>query len=682
MTNIQLAKSAGFCFGVKRACDAVYQALSEGKNLYLLGELIHNSRVMADIASKGGKTVESVSQIPPDGIAVIRAHGVPPSVIEELLDKQIPYIDMTCPFVKKIHNIVAEESKKDRKIIIYGKKEHPEVIGISGYCAQPIVTMDFEEIRDLIQPDDAVSVVAQTTVEKDKFYNFIKFLKKGCKLLSIFDTICSATNERQAEAETLAKKSDIMFVIGGKKSSNTIELYRKSKAVLENTYLIESAEELKALLAAQPQLKNILYTNFNVVGVTAGASTPAVSIEEVIAVMAEEKMMTSEFAEQLENYLASPVHINKRVTCTVEQITETEVRVSIPGYKGLGYIPADELTDDSSTKPADLVKIGDEINAIVIKPNDVEGTCLLSKKRVDSEQNMVAIKEAFDNQTILEGKVVSVIKGGLLVSVNSVRIFVPASQASLRYVQDLTSMQNTTVSLKIIDFDERRNRATGSIKVVLAAEQKAKEEAFWATAEEGKTYQGTVKSLTTFGAFVDIGGVDGLVHITELSWSRIKHPSEVVKVGQEIEVYIKALDTEKKKISLGFKKECDNPWNKFMDTVNLNDTITVKIVRIVPFGAFAEILPGVDGLIHISQIANKHIAKPEDELSLGMNVEVKVIEIDAEKKKVSLSMRELLAPSEQKDAQKEAVAEEVTEEAAEEVAEEATEEVAEEATEE
>lgn len=673
MTNIQLAKSAGFCFGVKRACDSVYQALAEGKKLYLLGELIHNSRVMADIGEKGGKTVETVSQIPSDGIAVIRAHGVPPSVMEELNEKNISYIDMTCPFVKKIHNIVAEESAKNRKIIIYGKKEHPEVIGISGYCTDPLVTMDYDEIKDLIHPDDSVSVVAQTTVEKDKFYNFIKFLKKGCNFIAIFDTICSATNERQAEAETLAQKSDIMFVIGGKKSSNTIELYEKSKAVLENTYLIESAGELKTLLAEQPQLKNILYTNFNVVGVTAGASTPAVSIEEVIAVMAEEKMMTSEFAEQLENYLVSPVHINKRVTCTVEQITETEVRVSIPGYKGLGYIPADELTDDSSVKPADLVKIGDEINAIVIKPNDVEGTCLLSKKRVDSEANMVAIKEAFDNQTILEGKVISVIKGGLLVSVNSVRIFVPASQASLRYVQDLSSMQNTTVSLKIIDFDERRNRATGSIKVVLAAEQKAKEEAFWATAEEGKTYQGTVKSLTTFGAFVDIGGVDGLVHITELSWSRIKHPSEVVKVGQDIEVYIKALDTEKKKISLGFKKECDNPWNKFMDTVNLNDTITVKIVRIVPFGAFAEILPGVDGLIHISQIANKHIAKPEDELSLGMEVEVKVIEIDAEKKKVSLSMRELLAPSEQKDAQKEDAAEEVLEEATEEATE-ATEE--------
>lgn len=668
MTNIQLAKSAGFCFGVKRACDAVYQALSEGKKLYLLGELIHNNRVMADILEKGGKTVETVSQIPPDGIAVIRAHGVPSSVMEELSQKNITCIDMTCPFVKKIHNIVAEESKKNRKIIIYGKKEHPEVIGISGYCKDPIVTMDFNEIKDFIHPDDEISVVAQTTVEKDKFYNFIKFLKKGCNLVAIFDTICSATNERQAEAEMLAKKSDVMFVIGGKKSSNTIELYQKSKAVLEQTFLIESAEELKTLLAEQPQLKNILYTNFNVVGVTAGASTPAVSIEEVIAVMADEKMMTSEFAELMENYLVSPVHINKRVTCTVEQITETEVRVSIPGYKGLGYIPADELTDDSSVKPADLVKVGDEINAIVIKPNDVEGTCLLSKKRVDSEQNMVAIKEAFDNQTILEGKVVSVIKGGLLVSVNSVRVFVPASQASLRYVQDLSSMQNTTVSLKIIDFDERRNRATGSVKVVLAAEQKAKEEAFWATAEEGKTYQGTVKSLTTFGAFVDIGGVDGLVHITELSWSRIKHPSEVVKVGQDIEVYIKSLDTEKKKISLGFKKECDNPWNKFMDTVKLNDTITVKIVRIVPFGAFAEILPGVDGLIHISQIANKHIAKPEDELSLGMEVEVKVIEIDAEKKKVSLSMRELLAPSEQKDAQK---AEEVAEatDAAEEVAE-------------
>ena len=675
--KIEVAKTAGFCFGVKRACDSVYQALEQKKPLFLLGELIHNSRVMSDIEKKGGKTVETPSQIPSHGIAVIRAHGVPRSVMEELEARKIEWIDMTCPFVKKIHNIVEEEAAKQRKIIIYGKKEHPEVIGISGYCENPIVSMDYDEIKDLIHPDDKISVVAQTTVEKDKFYNFIKFLKKGCNHIAVFDTICCATKQRQAEAESLAQKSGAMFVIGGKKSSNTIELYQKSKAVLEDTYLIESAEELRELLSKNNQLKNILYTNFNVVGVTAGASTPAVSIEEVIAVMAEEKIVTNEFEAQLENYLVSPVHINKRVTCTVEQITETEVRVSIPGYKGLGFIPADELTDDSSLKPADLVKIGDEINAIVIKPNDVEGTCLLSKKKIDSEVNMSAIKEAFESGEILEGKVVAVIKGGLLVSVNSVRVFVPASQASLRYVQDLTSLQNTTVPLKIIDFDDKRNRATGSVKVVLAAEQKAKEEAFWATAEEGKTYQGTVKSLTNFGAFVDIGGVDGLVHITELSWSRIKHPSEVVKEGQEIEVYIKALDTEKKKISLGFKKEVDNPWNKFMNTVNLNDVITVKIVRIVPFGAFAEILPGVDGLIHISQIANKHIAKPEDELSLGMEVEVKVIEIDAEKKKVSLSMRELLAPSKQKDANKAAVeeaTEEVVEEAAEEVAEEATEE--------
>lgn len=657
--NIKLAKSAGFCFGVKRACDTVYEALNEQKDLYLLGELIHNNRVMEDISEKGGKTVEDVSEVPQNAVAVIRAHGVPPSVTQSLEEKNISYIDLTCPFVKKIHNIVSEEFQKGQKIIIYGKKEHPEVVGISGYCKNALITMDYEEIRDQIHPEDHVSVVAQTTMEKEKFYNFIKFLKKGCNWVSIFDTICSATRQRQAEAEELAKESDMMVVIGGKRSSNTMELYQKSKAVCPHTYLIESAEDLNELLQTNPKLKKFLYTNFKVVGVTAGASTPSCSIEEVISVMAEEKIVTSEFEEQLENYLVSPVHINKRVTCTVEQITETEVRVSIPGYKGLGFIPADELTDDSSVKPADLVKIGDEINAIVIKPNDVEGTCLLSKKKVDSELNMTAIKEAFESGAILEGKVVSVIKGGLLVSVNSVRVFVPASQAALRFVSDLSTMQNETVSLKIIDFDERRNRATGSIKAVLAAEQKEKEAKFWADAEEGKTYQGTVKSLTTFGAFVDIGGVDGLVHITELSWSRIKHPSEVVKVGQEIEVYIKALDTEKKKISLGFKKEVDNPWTKFMNTVNLNDVITVKIVRIVPFGAFAEILPGVDGLIHISQIANKHIAKPEDELSLGMEVEAKVIEIDAEKKKVSLSIRELLAPSEHKDA--ETVAEEVAE---------------------
>ena len=381
--------------------------------------------------------------------------------------------------------------------------------------------------------------------------------------------------------------------------------------------------------------------------------------------MSDERILTNEeFEKELENYLVSPVHTGRRVTGTVEQITETEVRINIPGYKGVGIIPVDELSDDS-VKPEEMLKIGDEVTAVVTKPNDAEGYAMLSKKRIDSIVNMGLIKDAFDNNTILSGKIVQVIKGGVLVSTNSVRIFVPASLASLRYIADLNSLINTDVRLRVIEFDDKKNRATGSIKAVLAEEYKEKETAFWSTAEEGKVFNGVVKSLTNFGAFVDLGGIDGLVHITELSWSRIKHPSDVVKVGQEIEVYIKSLDKEKKKISLGYKKDSENPWNTFAKTAQINDVVECKIVRLVPFGAFAEIFPSVDGLIHISQIANKHIAKPEDELSVGMFVTAKIIELDLDKKKISLSMRELLAPEERKASDEEAEAAEAANEEAE-----------------
>ena len=395
--------------------------------------------------------------------------------------------------------------------------------------------------------------------------------------------------------------------------------------------------------------------------------------------MSEERILTNEeleiletqgnqeFEKELENYLVSPVHTGRRVTGTVEQITETEVRINIPGYKGVGIIPVDELSDDNAVNPEEMLKIGDEVTAVVTKPNDAEGFAMLSKKRIDSVLNMGVIKDAFDSGAVLNGRIVQIIKGGVLVSTNSVRVFVPASLAALRYIADLNSLLNTDVKLKIIEFDEKKNRATGSIKAVLEAEYKEKETIFWASAEEKKVYNGVVKSLTNFGAFVDLGGIDGLVHITELSWSRIKHPSDVVKVGQEIEVYIKSLDKEKKKISLGYKKDSENPWNTFASTAKVNDIVECKIVRLVPFGAFAEILPSVDGLIHISQIANKHIAKPEDELAVGMVVSAKIIELDFDKKKISLSMRELLPPEERKASDEEAEAAEA--EAVEETAE-------------
>lgn len=650
--KLYVAKTAGFCFGVKRACDGVYEALGK-KNIFLLGELIHNNTVMNDIISKGGKVVENVSEIPKNGTCVIRAHGVTRKTEDEIRNNNIDCMNMTCPYVEKIHKIVSEESKKGRKVIIFGKKSHPEVTGIAGHCENPLIATDFEEITDYIFPDDKISVVAQTTVEKEGFASFCEDLKKKCGDIEIFDTICTATKRRQTEASEIAKAVDFMIVIGSQKSSNSRELYKKCKIVRENTVLAENLQDLFRYFNIDEndgqritKLKNILYTKFKGVGVTAGASTPQSSVEEVITVMSEERTNTSEFEKELENYLVSPVHTGKTVTGVVEQITETEVRINIEGYKGVGIISLDELTDDTTAKPSDIVKIGDEITAKVIKPNDLEGYCLLSKKAVDLLLNMSKIKEAYENGEILTGKVVRALEKGVIVSSNSVQIFVPAPLASLRFVQDLSTLVNTEVRFKVIEFDERRNRAKGSVKAVLAEEQKALEDAFWNSVEEGKAYTGKVKSLTSFGAFVDLGGVDGLIHITELSWTRIKHPSDVVKEGDVVDVYVKSVDKEKKKISLGYKKTEDNPWTIFTNNYKLNDVVECKIVRIVPFGAFAQIIPGVDGLIHISQIADKHVAKTEDELTVGETVQAKIIEIKDEEnsKRVSLSIRELIAP--------------------------------------
>lgn len=682
--KIKIARSAGFCFGVKRAVEEACKALKSG-GAYLLGELIHNEAVMDSLKKRGAVLATSAEEIPENALCIIRAHGEKKEVVEKLLKKNVKILDLTCPYVKKIHKTAESQYDISDKTVIFGKKSHPEVLGIASYGKNPIAALSLEELRDKIKKSDRVTLVSQTTMEKNAFLKFADGLNEICDNVTVFDTVCSATKQRQTEAEELAKSVDLMIVIGGKNSSNTRELYSKCAMVCENTLLIENADELFKHFEI-PELsvkgdrikllKNIIYTKFKGVGVTAGASTPKGIIEEVITVMTEERISTSEFEKELENYLVSPVHTGKTVTGTVEQITETEVRINIPGYKGVGIVPLDELTDDGSKKPCDLVQIGDEITAKVIKPNDAEGYCMLSKKSIDSLVNVAKIKEAYENGEIVSGKVVSVVRGGLVVSVNSVRVFVPAALASLRFVKDLSVFVNNEVSLKIVDFDDRRNRAKGSIKAVLEEEQKKLADAFWESVEVGNKYTGTVKSLTSFGAFVDIGGVDGLVHITELSWARIKHPSEVVKEGDVVDVYVKSIDAEKKKISLGYKKDIDNPWLIFTSKYGINESVECKIVRLVPFGAFAEIIPGVDGLIHISQIANEHIAKPEDALSIGQVVTAKIIDVDDDTKKVSLSIRELLGDAETAESEEAVVAS--TEDApAEEAVAEANEETAE-----
>ena len=632
--EINVAKTAGFCYGVKRAVESVYKAIEEGKKIATIGPIIHNPQVIEDLADKGVFSYERVSDIPKDCIVVIRAHGVAQSVYDELKDRE--FIDLTCPFVSKIHKIVANEYAKGRQIVIIGDKNHPEVIGINGHCSNSAyITYDENDTIDEKIVDKDISIVAQTTIKKEIFVQKVHFLKNACKSTQIFDTICSATRDRQEEADELSKKSDAMIVVGGYESSNTRKLYEISKQNCNLTYHVETSKEIPCL------------NNIKKVGITAGASTPGSIIEEVVKAMSETVKNEESFAELFEQYENKTLNNGDIIDGTVVEVRNNEVIVDLGGFKYNGQLSADQLTDDPSLKPSDVVKEGDTLKVYVVGVNDAEGKVVLSRKKLVAMESWNKIKASFEAGEVLEGKIIKAVKGGVIALTDGSQVFIPARQASQKFIQDLQTLVNTTVSYRIIEIDERRRRVIGSVRVILDEQRKAVEDAFWADAEVGKKYQGTVKSLTSFGAFVDIGGVDGLVHISELSWNKIKHPSEVVKEGDVLEVYIKELNAETKKISLGFKKIEDNPWVIAQNKISVGDVIKVKIVRMMPFGAFAEIIPNVDGLIHISQIADKRIGKPEDELEIGQEVEVKVTEADWDAKKISLSIRALIEPKEE-----------------------------------
>ncbi len=636
--GITIAETAGFCFGVKRAVDEVYK-LAEKRKIVTLGELIHNKQVVEDLESKGVRIIGSAEDAPHDSAVVIRTHGVGADTIGTLKKNNTEYIDLTCPFVAKIHNIVSEHYNKGYLIIIVGDENHPEVKGINGHCSDSALIL-YDNYRN-IEPEikgRKICVVAQTTISREKFGRITEFIKNTEPSALIFDTICGATKQRQTETEQLSRQSDIMVVVGGKHSSNTAKLYEISKQNCPQTFSIETFEDL-------PQ--NVIYKNKKI-GITAGASTPRCIIEEVFTKM-EEKMNNaheSDFAAMLEEQSPKTLNTGDIVTGTVAEIKGNEVIVDL-GFKSDGIITLDNLTDDSSAKPEDLLKVGQDIEVYVVGVNDAEGKVVLSRKKVAAMENWKKLEAAFDEKTILEGKIIRVVKGGVIVLSNSSQIFIPARQVSERFVSDLQTLVNNVVRFRIIDLDKNKRRVVGSVRSVLEEERKAREDAFWSAVEAGKEYTGAVKSITSFGAFVDLGGVDGLIHISELSWNKIKHPSEIVKEGDVLTVYVKDMDKEAKKISLGYKKQEDNPWVIAQNKYNIGDVIPVKIVRMMNFGAFAEIIPGVDGLIHISQIANRRIGKPEDVLETGQVVDVKITDINWENKKISLSIRALIQENEE-----------------------------------
>ena len=640
--QIILAKTAGFCFGVDRAVEMVEESVRRGNKTATLGPIIHNRHVVERFLKQGVRELDSPEQAEPGETVIIRAHGVPEQVQQALCARGVPVLDATCPFVKKIHTIVKNETQKGRKIIIFGSPAHPEVEAIASFCREPLIVQSPEELENWLReaPERRnlpISMVSQTTSSQKMWKSCAEIAKKVCTNCEIFDTICRATEMRQEEAAILSQKCDAMVVVGDARSSNTGRLAMICEQYCKKVSLVDQADDLEMSL----------FSGANTVGITAGASTPSWIIKEVNNKMSEEMKvetaMEENFAELLEQSLKT-LNNGDKVTGTVMAVGSTEIEVDL-GTKHTAYIPLEDFSSDPNVKPEEAVKVGDQIEAIVVHVNDGEGVVRLSKKRLEAGKAWEEIEAAAENKDIVEGVVTEENKGGIVVNVKGIRVFVPASQSGVAKGGDLGELLKKNVQLRITEVNRARRRVVGSIRSVASEQRKAAQEKIWSEIEVGKQYHGTVKSLTSYGAFVDIGGVDGMVHVSELSWNRIKNPAEVVKVGDEIDVYVIALDPEKKKISLGYKTEATNPWTIFNNEYKVGDVVTVKIVKLMTFGAFAEIIPGVDGLIHISQIADRRIGKPEDVLSEGQEVDAKIIDIDQEHKRISLSIRALLAPA-------------------------------------
>lgn len=632
--KILKAKTAGFCFGVDRAVKLTYQLAEEGHKVATLGPLIHNPQCVADLESKGVVTAAGLDDVPAGYEVVIRSHGVGADVYEAIAERGLVLHDATCPFVAKIHRIAKRASDEGKTLLVAGDKTHPEVQGIVGHTrGEVFVFADLDELKAWQGPkngQNGIIVVAQTTFQVTKWLECTNFIKKDYTNAEIFDTICNATWTRQQEAEDLSQKCDLMVVIGGHHSSNTQKLVK----VAEKHTKAVTVETAKELL---PEW----FEGVGTVAVTAGASTPSSIIEEVLNSMSEEIREEMSFAEMFAESEANlkPVFAGKVVEGTVTSITPNEVQVDI-GTKHTGFVKLSELTDDPAARAEDLVKVGDKLDLVVEKVNDQEGVAYLSRKKLEARKGLEEVAKAAEEGTVMEGVVTETNKGGVIVLVKGVKVFVPRSQATMRRDEDINALVKQNVKLIITECAGRK--IVGSINKVTAEENAAKREAFWADVEVGKTYTGVVKSLTAYGAFVDIGGVDGLCHISELSWNRIKHPSEVVSVGDTIEVHVKALDPENHKVSLGYKKAEDNPWEKLKNEYPIGSVFTAPVVSITKFGAFVRILPGVDGLVHISEISNERVEKVGDVLKVGDEVNVKLLDVDFDKKRISLSMKALL----------------------------------------
>ena len=573
--SVVVAKSAGFCFGVNRAVELVEQAVKEGRQVVTLGPIIHNRHAVARFEEMGVRVIEDPAQAQPTDTVIIRSHGVTRQVYTQLEERGIQIIDATCPFVKRIHGIVSNAESEGRLPVIIGTRSHPEVEGIAGWCENCMVFETPQELENWANTVEnsanlPVCMVCQTTSTESLWKTCVNFAKKQFTNLKIFDTICKATESRQNEAAQLSKQCQAMVVVGDTHSSNTGRLAMICREHCARVVLVDNASELQ----------KDFFRGASDIGITAGASTPAWIIKEVNKTMSEitnvEAVQEENFAELLEQSIKT-LNTGDKVTGVVTSIGTTEVQIDL-GTKHAGYIPYDEVSTDPNVKPEDILKVGDEIEVFVVRVNDQEGTCQLSKKKLDGMKVWDDMATWCEEKTTVEGTITEENKGGLVANIKGIRVFIPASQSGVAKGGDMAAMVGQTVQLKITEVNRARRRVIGSIRAVTAETRKAAQEKIWAEIQEGAKYHGTVKSLTSYGAFVDIGGVDGMVHVSELSWNRIKTPADVVSVGDEIDVYVIAVDPEKKKISLGYKTAEMNPWNQFMTGYNVGDVVDAKIV--------------------------------------------------------------------------------------------------------
>ena len=668
--QVILARSAGFCYGVRRAVELAHKTAEERGNCWMLGDLIHNAHVIAELSALGVRKTSEPGSLKAGDTVIIRSHGELKGVLDDLSRRGVECVNATCPNVRRIQELVAEAEAEGRQPVIIGEPNHPEVMGVASWCRHALILDGPDAVRHWLEttPDSRsmpLTVVAQTTCIREIFENSWKILKKECTDAKKYDTICNATQRRQTEATEIAARVGVMVVVGDRKSANTRHLAEICRKFCPKVVQIETAAELSGEL----------FAGCAVAGLTAGASTPAGIIKEVFATMSEEftneavagstepvteepatpapaepvqapasEVPANEFEEMLNKQSFRTLNTGEKVTGIVRAITQKEVEVDV-GAKQTAYIKFSELSDDPNANPEDIVHIGDEIEAYIVRVNDVEGFAELSKRRLDAQKKWEEVEKAVEEKSVHEGVVTEENKGGIVVLVDGIRVFVPASQSGKPRGADLSAMRGQTVRLRITEFNRARRRVVGSIRAVQDEERRAAQDKVWSSIEVGKRYTGTVKSMTSYGVFVDIGGVDGMVHISELSWSRIKDPREVCKVGDTLEVYVINFDPDRRKISLGVKDHNRDPWQDFMNTYSVGDVASVRIVKLMPFGAFAEVVPGVDGLIHISQIADHRVEKPEDELSEGQTVNAKITNIDEERQKISLSIRQAPQPS-------------------------------------